>query len=286
MTQTVVVETIAEMRRLAREGRQRGESVGLVPTMGALHAGHTALMARARAECGCVAVSLFVNPTQFNVAEDLAKYPRTFEADLEACREADVDWLFAPPIEEMYPGKALTTVHVDELTNGLCGAFRPGHFDAVATVVTKLLHIVEPDRAYFGEKDYQQLAVVRRMVRDLDLPVEIVGVETVREPDGLAMSSRNVRLSPEERRAAVALSRAWRAAQQAAAAGERDAEALRAEALAVLASEPLARVEYLEVMDPETLQPLARVERLARIAMAVWVGDVRLIDNAPLIPSD
>ena len=286
MTATVVVETIAEMRRLSRQSRRQGESVGLAPTMGALHAGHVKLIERARAECERVAVSLFVNPTQFNAAEDLERYPRTFEADLETCRAAGVDWLFAPALEQMYPEKALTSVEVDELTSGLCGPFRPGHFRGVTTVVTKLLHIVEPDRAYFGEKDYQQLAAVRRMVRDLDFGVEIVGVETVREPDGLAMSSRNARLSARERRSAAALSRALRAAQQAASAGERDAEVLRQTARAELEREPLARVEYLEVVDPETLQPVASVVTEARMALAVWIGDVRLIDNAPVKPAD
>jgi pantoate--beta-alanine ligase len=283
---TLVAETIAEMRLRSREWRRRGESVGLVPTMGALHAGHLALMERARTECDRVVVSLFVNPTQFNQAADLEKYPRTFEADLDACRDAGVDWLFAPTTQEMYPAKGVTHVEVEDLTEGLCGPFRPGHFRGVATVVAKLLHIVEPDRAYFGEKDFQQLAVIRRMVRDLDFAVKIVPVETVREPDGLAMSSRNARLSVEEREAAGALSRALRAAQQAAAGGERDAEALRGIARAELAAEPLARVEYLEIVDPETLEPLPRVESAARMAMAVWIANVRLIDNAPLVPSD
>ena len=285
MKATVVADTIAEMRRQSREWRRRGESVGLVPTMGALHAGHEALMARARSECGRVVVSLFVNPAQFNQAADLEKYPRTFAADLDACRAAGVDWLFAPTAQEMYPGKPVTHVEVEELAEGLCGPFRPGHFRGVATVVAKLLHIVEPDRAYFGEKDFQQLAVIRRMVRDLDFPVEIVPVATVREPDGLAMSSRNVRLTTEERRAAASLSRALRAAQQAAAGGERNTEILREVARAELAAAPLARLEYLDIVNPETLRPLARVESEARMALAVWIGDVRLIDNAPLIPS-
>jgi pantoate--beta-alanine ligase len=286
VSRTAAVDTIAAMRRLSREARARGESLGLVPTMGALHAGHLALIARARAECDRVAVSLFVNPIQFNQAADLQQYPRTFATDLEACRQAGVDWLFAPSAEEMYPGKVVTYVHVEELTEGLCGAFRPGHFRGVATVVAKLFHIVEPDRAYFGEKDFQQLAVIRRMVRDLDFAVEIVPVETVREPDGLAMSSRNALLGQKERRAAVALSQALIAAQDALAGGERSAREVRAAALAVLENEPLARVEYVDVVDPVTLQPVARVERDARIALAVWIGGVRLIDNARLTPTD
>jgi pantoate--beta-alanine ligase len=254
--------------------------------MGALHAGHLALIARARAECDRVAVSLFVNPIQFNQDADLEKYPRTFETDLGACRRAGVDWLFAPSAAEMYPDKVVTYVNVEELTNGLCGAFRPGHFRGVTTVVAKLFHIAEPDRAYFGEKDFQQLAVIQRMVRDLDFAVGIVPVETVREADGLAMSSRNALLGPAERRAAAVLSHALKAAQDALAAGERSGRSIRAAVLALLENEPMARVEYVEVVDTETLQPLARVERDARIALAAWFGGVRLIDNAPLAPPE
>ena len=283
MSHTLVVDTISQMRRLTSESRGRGESVGLAPTMGALHAGHLSLIERARAECDRVAVSLFVNPTQFNQAEDLEKYPRAFEADLAACERAGVDWLFAPSAEEMYPRTPRTFVDVEELTQGLCGAFRPGHFRGVTTVVAKLFHIVQPDRAYFGEKDFQQLAVIERMTRDLDFPVEIVGCPVVREPDGLAMSSRNARLSAGERKAALALSRALQAAARAVVGGETDSEAIRASARAVLDAEPLARVEYVEVVHPETLEPLARVEGDARMALAVWIGEVRLIDNAPLI---
>jgi pantoate--beta-alanine ligase len=282
VTSTAVVETIAGIRRLSREARCSAQSIGLVPTMGALHAGHLALMQRARSECGRVAVSLFVNPTQFNQTADLENYPRTLDADLELCRKAGVDWLFAPSAEEMYPERGLSFVHVEELTQGLCGAFRPGHFRGVATVVAKLFHIVEPDRAYFGEKDFQQLAVIRRKVRDLEFALEIVAVETVREPDGLAMSSRNARLSAEGRKAAVVLDRALRQAQLAVRRGESSVEAIRAQALSALQSEPLARVEYLEVVHPETLEPLAHVETVARLALAVWIGEVRLIDNAPL----
>lgn len=282
MSGTQVVETIAGMRRATLAPRRQGESIGLAPTMGALHAGHLSLIERARAECDRVAVSLFVNPTQFNQAADLASYPRTFEADLAACERAGVDWLFAPSAEEMYPGEPRAFVEVEKLTQGLCGAFRPGHFRGVTTVVAKLFHIVQPGRAYFGEKDFQQLAVIRRMVRDLDFPVEIAPCPIVREPDGLALSSRNARLSPEERQAAVALSHALSSAQALVAGGATDAEAIRAASRAVLEAEPLARVEYLEIVDPETLEPPARVERAVRMALAVWIGDVRLIDNAPL----
>ena len=286
MSATAVVDTIAAMRRLTGEPRRLGESIGLAPTMGALHAGHLALISRARAECDRVAVSLFVNPTQFNQAADLDEYPRTFDADLAACEQAGVDWLFAPSAKEMYPGELRAHVDVDELTAGLCGAFRPGHFRGVATVVAKLLHIVRPNRVYFGEKDFQQLAVIRQMVRDLDFPVEVVPCPIVREPDGLALSSRNARLNPKERLAAVALSRALDAAQAKLEGGERSAAALRRTALKILESEALARVEYVEIVNPVTLEPLERVECYARIALAVWIGDVRLIDNAPLNPPD
>jgi pantoate--beta-alanine ligase len=208
---TQVVSSIEEMRTHVRLARHGGESVGLVPTMGALHAGHLELIRRSKADCARTVVTLFVNPTQFNQQSDLAAYPRTFDADLDACSTAGVDWLFAPSAEEMYPEKPLTFIEVEGLSEGLCGEFRPGHFRAVATVCAKLFAAAPADRAYFGEKDYQQVAVVRRMVRDLNFPLEIIGVPTVREPDGLAMSSRNVRLSPEERQAATVLNRALQA---------------------------------------------------------------------------
>ncbi|MCB1021360.1 MAG: pantoate--beta-alanine ligase [Bryobacterales bacterium] len=273
------------MRRRSREARRKGENVGLVPTLGALHAGHRTLIDRAREECDFSAVTLFVNPTQFNQAADLAQYPRTFEQDLAMCEEAGVDCLFAPSAEEMYPQPGLAHVEVAELTGGLCGKFRPGHFRGVTTVVAKLFHIAEPDRAYFGEKDFQQLAVIRRMVRDLDFAVEIVGVPTVREFDGLALSSRNARLSGAEREAATVLSRALRLAADAVRNGEQDVESIRELTLEAIADEPLARPEYVEIVDPETLAPVARVEREARLVLAVWVGEVRLIDNASLRPA-
>ncbi len=281
---TRVVETIAEMRSLTAELRCQGECIGLVPTMGALHDGHLSLITRARAECDRVAVSLFVNPIQFNQAADLASYPRTLEADRRACEQAAVDWLFAPAADEMYPSEPCAYVEVEQFAAGLCGAHRPGHFRGVTTVVAKLFHIVQPDRAYFGEKDYQQLAVIRRMAHDLDFSAEVVGCPIVREPDGLALSSRNARLTPEGRRAALALHRALSSAQTALHQGEADAGRIRAAALAALDAEPLARVEYAEVVDAETLEPLERVEREARIALAVWIDEVRLIDNAPLTP--
>ncbi len=223
-----------------------------------------------------------MNPTQFNQAEDFEKYPRSLAADLAVCAEAGVDWLFAPSAEEVYPQPGLAFVEVEKLTEGLCGATRPGHFRGVTTVCAKLFHIVEPDRVYFGEKDYQQLAVIRRMVRDLDFPLEVVGVETVREPDGLALSSRNQRLSARERRAAVCVYRGLGAAQRLHAGGESQAAELVNAARAVINSEPLSRPEYIAVVDAATLEPLVTVDRPARIAAAVRFGGVRLIDNLPL----
>ncbi len=279
---TALIETIAGLREALQAPRRRGETIGLVPTMGALHAGHRALIDRARAECGQVVVSLFVNPTQFNQPGDLAAYPRSLEADRRICADAEVDWLFAPSREEMYPRPASAYVEVPALAEGLCGAFRPGHFRGVGTVVAKLFLIAQPDKAYFGEKDYQQLAVIRRMARDLDFPVEIVGVETVREPDGLALSSRNRLLTSEHRRVAAAIHRGLLASQTAHAAGVTQAALLRAAALDRIAAESLLDVEYVEVVDAETLAPLKIVDRPARIAAAVRAGEVRLIDNLPL----
>ncbi len=279
---TTVVGSIAALRRALEPVRRAGETIGLVPTMGALHAGHLQLIERARGDCDRVVVTLFVNKLQFNQAEDFNSYPRTLEDDLEKCSAAGVDWLFAPSHQEMYPREPVAFVEVEQLTEGLCGAFRPGHFRGVTTVCTKLFQIAGADRAYFGEKDFQQLAVIRRMVQDLNFPLEIVGVPTVREPDGVALSSRNARLNPDQRRAAVVLSRAMAAAVETLRSGVAEADALREAALAVLKAEPLARTEYVEIVDPETLEGLARVEAEARIVLAVWMGDVRLIDNAPL----
>jgi pantoate--beta-alanine ligase len=278
---TQVVSSIEEMRTHVRLARHGGESVGLVPTMGALHAGHLELIRRSKADCARTVVTLFVNPTQFNQQSDLAAYPRTFDADLDACSTAGVDWLFAPSAEEMYPEKPLTFIEVEGLSEGLCGEFRPGHFRAVATVCAKLFAAAPADRAYFGEKDYQQVAVVRRMVRDLNFPLEIIGVPTVREPDGLAMSSRNVRLSPEERQAATVLYRALQAAQ---ASDQTASRVLVDIARRLIASEPLARIEYIEIVDRDTLMPVATVDRECRLALAVWFGDVRLIDNIAVGP--
>jgi pantoate--beta-alanine ligase len=272
---------IAELRAvLARSPRP----VGFVPTMGALHAGHGRLMEEARRTSASLAVSIFVNPIQFNQSDDYQRYPRTIEADLAFCEERGVDLVFAPEVEEMYPRPPAAFVEVGGLTEHMEGRFRPGHFRGVATVVMKLLQIVQPDRAYFGEKDAQQLAVVRRMVKDLDVPVEIVGVPTVREPDGLALSSRNRLLSPEERRIAPRLYQALRAAESRIAAGERCAEAAKQAALDVLAGEPRVRVEYLEVAGEDEMQPVERIAGPVRVAAAVWLGRTRLIDNVRCVP--
>jgi pantoate--beta-alanine ligase len=276
------IEAVREAVRVARGGRQL---VGLVPTMGALHRGHARLIEACRREAPFVVVSIFVNPTQFGPTEDLARYPRTPEADRRLCAEAGASAIFAPGVEAMYPrGPAATYVEVPGLSDVLEGASRPGHFRGVATVVLKLLQIVGPDVAYFGEKDYQQLLVIRRMVADLDVPVAIRGVPTVREPDGLALSSRNRYLDPEPRRAATVLSRALRTAADAVAAGEADADRVRQILRQAIESEPMARLDYAEVADADTLEPLAELGagRRAVALVAARVGPARLIDNLPL----
>lgn len=275
-----VVTRIAELRELLLPHRRAGARIGLVPTMGYLHEGHLALVRRVRAECDVVVVSIFVNPLQFGPREDYARYPRDLARDCRLLEPEGVDLVFAPPVEEMYPRPQLAFVEVERLGEGLCGRSRPGHFRGVATVVAKLFHIVEPHVAYFGEKDYQQLQIVRRMVADLNFPVEVVGVPTVREPDGLAMSSRNVYLGPEERRAATVLYRALQLARRRVAEGERDAAALRQAVAGCIAAEPLARLDYAEVVDAETLEPVERLQGRVLVAVAAWFGGARLIDNA------
>ncbi len=247
--------------------------------MGALHQGHGSLIDAARRECGLVVVSIFVNPIQFNQASDFESYPRALDADLEFCRVRGADIVFAPPEKEMYPAPLDTHVEVSRLTDHLCGAFRPGHFRGVTTVVAKLFNIVQPDRAYFGEKDAQQLAVIRRMVRDLNFPVRVVGVPIVREADGLALSSRNQHLSPAGRKKAAVLYRALCRAAERIDSGTRDSAAVIEAARSVLATEPEVRVEYLEVVDAEQMQPVSEITGPVRVAVAAWVGDTRLIDN-------
>jgi pantoate--beta-alanine ligase len=267
------------MRAWSRETRREGARVALVPTMGGLHDGHLSLVEIARRHADRVVASGFVNPTQFDRADDFARYPRDVARDRGLLSEAGVDVLFAPETEDIYPEGAVTFVSVERLSDPLCGAHRPGHFRGVATVVLKLFTIVEPQVAVFGEKDYQQLALIRRMVRDLHLDVDIVGGPIVREEDGLAMSSRNVHLDPRERRAAVCLSRALAAAEALAAAGERDGAILAAAARDALALEPLARLEYASLVDPEALTPLGALDDRGVLALAVWIGSTRLIDN-------
>lgn len=271
-----VVQTPAELR-IARASLSG--TLGLVPTMGALHAGHLALVARAGVENDCVAASIFVNPTQFGPHEDLATYPQPRERDLALLREHAVDLVWTPTPADVYPPGFQTWIDVGEVSRPLEGAHRPGHFRGVATVVAKLFNAFTPDRAYFGQKDAQQLAVIRRMARDLNFPLEIVACPTVREPDGLAMSSRNSYLNPEQRAAATVLYRALSAARSQVESGERDGAVLRAAMQTVLDQEPLAQTDYVSVADPETLQELARVEDGALLSLAVRIGQVRLIDN-------
>jgi pantoate--beta-alanine ligase len=278
----ITVDTIAGARAACDAAREGGKTVGFVPTMGYFHEGHRSLMRAAREANDFVVVSLFVNPTQFAPTEDLSKYPRDPEGDAAAAAAEGVDLLFVPTVAEMYKGGARTTVHVDGLTTGLCAGTRPTHFDGVTTVVTKLFAIVGPCRAYFGRKDAQQLAVVRRMTTDLDLPVEVVGCPLVREPDGVAMSSRNVYLTADGRRAATVLSRALFLASEAAAGGERDAAVLRAIAVDTIATEPAVRLDYAEVVDAGTLEPVERVTTDTLIAVAAFCGPTRLIDNVTL----
>ena len=279
-----LVNTISEVREATAAARRDGKTVGLVPTMGALHEGHMALVRRARDECGFVGVSIFVNPTQFGPSEDFARYPRTLEADSRMCREAGVDLVFAPDAEEMYPAGFAAWVEIGGVTEMLEGEFRPGHFRGVATVCLKLFNIFRPDCAYFGQKDYQQLLVIRKMVRDFDLPLQIVPVDIVREPDGLALSSRNRYLNAEERRAALVLSKSLAEANSAFDSGERSAAAIQCLVRAVLDSEPLAETDYAVVVDAETLLAVERIEKPAVVLLAVRVGTTRLIDNAVLIP--
>jgi pantoate--beta-alanine ligase len=280
---TELVQTIAEIRQRLEPFRS-SQIIGLVPTMGALHEGHGSLIQQAREEADCLVVSIFVNPLQFGPREDYTGYPRTPEADLDFCRSLDVDLIFEPEVEEMYPTPSLTSVEVTRITDHLCGPFRPGHFSGVATVVAKLFQIIQPQRAYFGEKDAQQLRVIERMVSDLNLGVMVVAVPTVRESDGLAVSSRNQYLSPQERRLAPVLHQALQAAQQAIAEGVLDSGEVQKRALAVLEQEQSVTVEYLEIVDPEEMQPVERISGQVRVAAAIRIGATRLIDNLLTAP--
>jgi pantoate--beta-alanine ligase len=280
----VVSNTIADLRSRVGEARRGGAAIAVVPTMGALHEGHGRLIERARAECGFVVVTVFVNPTQFNEPADYARYPRTLDADLVFCKARGANVVFAPPVEEMYPREQQTFVETGEVSQFMEGRFRPGHFRGVATVVAKLLNIVGPDKAYFGQKDAQQVAVVRRIVEDLNFAIEIVEVPIVRERDGLALSSRNARLSAEERRMAVALYEALTAAKDRNANGERRSIEVKRCAAEVFARYPGVRLEYFEVADPVRFTPVERIEGPVRLVGAIWVGQTRLIDNVLVVP--
>jgi len=278
------IRTIAWMKESARQARAENRILGLVPTMGALHAGHVALVERAKRDCAPVIASIFVNPKQFGPKEDFAKYPRTLEADSEKLSAAGVDALFLPDAAEIYPGGFRTYVNVEGLSDRLEGRSRPGHFRGVSTVVLKLLEIVQPHFAYFGRKDAQQVRIISQMSRDLNLDTEIVVCPIVREPDGLALSSRNAYLNAEERRAATVLHRALEAARAEIAAGTRDSLHLQAVLRKVLEAEPLAAVDYAEIVDADTFEPVTRIARPCYALLAVFLGRTRLIDNLYVEP--
>jgi pantoate--beta-alanine ligase len=277
-----ICNRIEDMRAACRAVRRQGRTLGFVPTMGALHEGHLSLIRAARHGCDVAAASIFVNPTQFGPAEDLAKYPRCFDRDRDLLEKEKVEILFAPSVEEMYPAGASTWVTVEGLSDKLDGRSRPGHFRGVTTVVAKLFHIVEPDAAFFGQKDAAQVAIIRRLVKDLNLPVKIVACPIVREPDGLAMSSRNVYLDPWQRKSALSLHRALLRLQGAWRSGEAEADKLLAAAGEEFAGEHGVRLDYFELVDPNTLDPIPRAAPGALAAVAAYVGPTRLIDNCCL----
>lgn len=274
-----IITTVEGVRKQVKEWRKEGLTVGLVPTMGYLHEGHKSLIDKAVAENDRVVVSVFVNPIQFGPSEDLASYPRDLERDAELCEKAGANVIFHPEDSEMYFDDFCTYVDMDDLTKGLCGKTRPTHFRGVCTVVSKLFHIVAPDRAYFGQKDAQQLAVIRRMVRDLNFDLEIVGCPIVREEDGLAKSSRNTYLNAEERKAAVVLHKGLTEGEKLLEAGEKDAAKVVAAVREVIEKEPLAKIDYVELVDWNTLKPVNTVEDTVLMAIAVYIGKTRLIDN-------
>jgi len=279
-----LIRTIPEARCAIAGAKLAARSVGLVPTMGALHEGHASLIRQCRRECAFTVVSVFVNPTQFGPHEDLAAYPRTLDADAALCRELGADVVFAPNAQEMYPREQLAWVNVERLGEHLCGATRPGHFRGVCTVVLKLFNALTPDRAYFGEKDFQQLAILTRMAGDLNVPVQIVPCPTVRESDGLAISSRNRYLSDDQRRQAPSLYKALTHAREMVRHGQTDAQAILEAVRQIVEAHPDASVDYISLVDKELLQPLARVDRPGVLAMAVRLGPARLIDNISVDP--
>jgi pantoate--beta-alanine ligase len=284
-TSMKILERVEEMRYWSDAQRRQGRRIAFVPTMGFLHDGHLALVREAKKLGDRLVVSIFVNPSQFAPHEDFAAYPRDFERDRELLEKESVDVIFYPAVAEMYPTGYRTRIEVEDLSARLCGAFRPGHFQGVATVVAKLFNIVQPQIAVFGCKDYQQLQVIRRLAKDLSLAVDIVGHPTVREPDGLAMSSRNAYLNPAERRAALCLSRSLRRAECLVKSGERSAAAILERVRREVAAEPLARLEYASLSDPESLVEIEELGERAVLALAVWIGKARLIDNLMLEPA-
>lgn len=277
-----VITTVAELRTAIANAKSKGLTVGFVPTMGALHEGHAALIRTARAECGFVVVSIFVNPTQFGPNEDLAKYPRTLDADRMICQDAGTDIIFAPTADTMYPPQSSTWVEVKELDRFLCGASRPGHFRGVCTVVAKLFNLVLPDVAFFGAKDGQQVRIIQRMVRDLDFPIAIRICPTVRETDGLALSSRNRYLNQVDRLNAANIYQSLLRVKERALTGEIDVARLESSLVDELGRIPNAKVDYAQIVDNESLQPLSRLDRPAMVAVAVFVGTTRLIDNVTI----
>ena len=278
-----IITTIAEMQKSSQALRTEGKTIGFVPTMGFLHEGHISLMRQARIECDIVVASIFVNPTQFGPSEDLDRYPRDEAGDRAKCEAAGVDLLFMPEAKEMYPEKPSVFVTVEGISDILEGAIRPGHYQGVATVVAKLFHMVTPQRAFFGQKDYQQCVVIKRMVKGLDMDVKIVVQPTIREADGLAMSSRNTYLSPEERRSAATIFRALSAARQAAEAGVREPKKLKSTVQGVLQEENAIVIDYIEIVDPESLTPLTSAASAMALLIAVRLGRTRLIDNILLL---
>jgi pantoate--beta-alanine ligase len=275
-----ICHTTQEMSAACRSTRRMGRRLGFVPTMGALHEGHLSLVRAAKAQCDVVAASIFVNPAQFGPSEDLGNYPRSWERDCQLLREEKVEWLFSPSAQEMYPQDPVTWVTIEGLSDKLCGRSRPGHFRGVATVVAKLFHIVEPDLAFFGQKDAAQLAIIRLMMRDLNFPVEIAACPTVREADGLALSSRNAYLDARQRKSAPVLYRSLLEVEEWFRRGERNAAELILAGKQVFSREPSVRLDYLEIVDPDTLDPVLAVEgRAALVAVAAFVGTTRLIDN-------
>lgn len=279
-----VVETIEQVREIVGHARTMGKNIGFVPTMGSLHAGHLSLIEKARKQCDFVVVSVFVNPTQFSEGEDYEKYPRNRKNDLEMCRSASVDLVFCPEETQMYPRPQLTSIHVRDLTQNLCGQFRPGHFDGVTTVCTKLFNIVGPDKAYFGMKDFQQLAVIRRMVSDLNMPLEVVACPTVREIDGLAVSSRNLYLSEIHRKEATLIHTALDKCREMVHKGYNNAKSLVGAMQNVLSASSMIEIQYVRIVDGETLEDVEIVEKKALAAVAVKIGSTRLIDNTILEP--